>query len=80
MIVANDNELIEPLTITVGTACRLSGLGPTKLWELVRGGQLKSVYVGRRRLIEYQSLKEMLTPKDASIVEISSAKRQHVAS
>jgi hypothetical protein len=51
-----------PLTVTVATARRISGLGNTKLWELIRDRKLETVHVGRRTLITFRSLKDLLTP------------------
>ena len=51
---------IEPLAVTISAAKTLSGLGNTTLWELIGKGTLKTVRVGRRRLIIYSSLKGLL--------------------
>jgi len=51
-----------PITVTVLQARKLSGLGNTKIWELISVGTLESVRVGRRRLITYRSLEKMLRP------------------
>ncbi|WP_419809028.1 excisionase family DNA-binding protein [Sphingomonas sp.] len=45
----------EPLTVRVGTACR-HGLGRTTIYELMKSGRLRSVKVGRARLIDRASL------------------------
>src|SRR5262249_44347577 len=57
----------EPLTVTVSKACQLSGLGATSIWKLIRDRRLESVRVAgtKRRLINYESLKRLLTPRDA---------------
>ncbi len=51
-----------PITVTVIEAQRLSGLGATTLWELIRSGQLETVRVGRRRLVVFKSLETLLQP------------------
>ena len=51
----------KPLTVTVGTAKKLSGLGNTTLWRLIK--QLEIVHVGRRTLITYRSLEALLAPR-----------------
>ena len=53
----------KPLTITIGTACKLSGLGNTKIWELIKTHKLKTVSIGRRRLIVFASLEHLLSPE-----------------
>jgi len=52
-----------PLTVTVKTARKLSGLGYTKIWELIKDQKLTTVSVGRRRLIIYASLEQLLSPE-----------------
>jgi excisionase family DNA binding protein len=51
------------ITVTVPEALRLSGLGRTKLYELIADGTLASTTVGRRRLVSYASLKALLDGK-----------------
>ncbi len=43
-------------TCTVKEACAAAGLGKTKLHELIGGGAVESVKVGRRRLVNVPSL------------------------
>ena len=51
----------DPVTITVPAAMRASGLGRTKLYELIARKEIESVRVGARRLIVFASLKARLT-------------------
>jgi len=53
----------KPLTVTVGTAKKLSGLGNTTLWRLIKERQLETVHVGRRTLITFRSLEALLAPR-----------------
>lgn len=53
----------EPLTITVQQAQQLSNLGHTTIYEMLKDGRLKAVTIGRRRLIDYASLKAVLKPQ-----------------
>lgn len=52
---------IEPMTVTIPTAVRISGLGRTKLYELIAEKQVESITVGTRRLIVLASLKRRLS-------------------
>lgn len=61
-VTTNSHDGRDPLTISVAEAKRLSGLGHTKLWELIGNGTLKTVCVGRRRLVIFASLFRLLTP------------------
>ncbi|MDE2111483.1 MAG: helix-turn-helix domain-containing protein [Alphaproteobacteria bacterium] len=47
-------------TCTVKEACRASGLGRTKLYELFDDDRIKSFTVGRRRLVHVPSLLKFL--------------------
>jgi excisionase family DNA binding protein len=44
------------LTCTVAEACEATGLGRTKLYELIGDGRVTTTTVGRRRLVLVQSL------------------------
>jgi excisionase family DNA binding protein len=52
-------ENLKPLTITVENALKISGLGRTKLYELINAGTIKTITIGRRRLVVYSSLEEL---------------------
>jgi hypothetical protein len=52
----------KPLAITISTAKKLSGLGHTTIWKLIREKQLATVHVGRRTLIIFSSFEALLTP------------------
>lgn len=47
-------------TCTIDEACEATGLGRTKLYELIGAGQLATTTVGRRRLIGVSSLLSFL--------------------
>ena len=51
-----------PLTVTFQTAKKLSGLGLTTLWKLVKEKRIEIVRIGGRSLITYRSLQALLTP------------------
>ena len=44
------------LTCTIPEACKATGLGRTKLYELIGGGALDTITIGRRRLVRVTSL------------------------
>jgi excisionase family DNA binding protein len=48
------------ITCTVRTALETSGLGRTKLYELMDSGRLESIKIGKRRLIKIESLEKLL--------------------
>jgi hypothetical protein len=49
-----------PITVTLVEASRISGLGRSKLYQLLADGRLDSVVVDRRRLIQMHSLRRLL--------------------
>ena len=58
----HESPVAKPLSVTVATARKLSGLGNTTLWRLIKERQLEAVRVGRRTLITYRSLEALLAP------------------
>jgi excisionase family DNA binding protein len=57
----NAPERTKPLAVPVKTACKLVGVGNTTMWALIKAGRVKTVSIGRRRLIIYASLELLLT-------------------
>jgi hypothetical protein len=53
---------LRPLTVTVATARKISGLGNTTIWALIKARKLETVRIGRRRLITVRSLEALLQP------------------
>ena len=61
---ANTDEAgmgIKPLAVPVKTACQLVGVGNTSMWALIKAGKVRTVSVGRRRLVIYASLEALLS-------------------
>ena len=48
---------IEPLTVRISTAVKLTGISRSRIYELIESGDLETVKVGRSTLIPYTSLK-----------------------
>jgi hypothetical protein len=71
-----------PIGVTVSRAVELSGLSRSYIWVLIKAGRLKTTSVGRRRIIIYQSLRELIegqsqaAPNDA-IAEGSEKTKYH---
>jgi excisionase family DNA binding protein len=53
------------LTCTVAEACEATGLGRTKLYELIGEGCLETTTIERRRLVLVRSLRTLLKAEDA---------------
>lgn len=60
---ANPPSGVRPLTVTVETARKVSGLGNTTIWKLIRERKLEAVRIGRRTLVSVRSLEQLLTPQ-----------------
>lgn len=48
-----------PLTVTVKEALAIIGIGRTSFYELVAGGEITTVKIGRRRLVHVESLRRL---------------------
>jgi hypothetical protein len=51
---------LKPITISVNEAKRLTGLGHTKIYELMNDGRLKSIVLDGRRLVILASLEALV--------------------
>jgi excisionase family DNA binding protein len=48
------------ITVTIQDAVKITGLGRTKLYELIGAGRIETRRVGTRRLVDFASLKAFL--------------------
>jgi excisionase family DNA binding protein len=53
----------ERLAVPVDDACTITGLSHSSIYELIRDGRLKSVTIGRRRLVLMRSIEALLQPQ-----------------
>jgi excisionase family DNA binding protein len=53
-------EDLTPLLLSVGSACRILGLSRSSLYALMASGRIRSVTVGRRRLIPREAINEFI--------------------
>ena len=51
---------MDPITVTIEGAKAATGLGTTKLYELIGEGKLKTVKIGRRTLVRTDSIRALL--------------------
>ncbi|MBN9179373.1 MAG: excisionase family DNA-binding protein [Alphaproteobacteria bacterium] len=61
-----DHPFRNKVTCTVKEACQATGLGKSKIYELMSSGHLSTTTVGRRRLISATSLLELVSCEPAS--------------
>ena len=50
----------ERLSCTIAEACQATGLGRTKLYEEMTAGRVRTIHVGRRRLVLVASLLKLV--------------------
>jgi excisionase family DNA binding protein len=58
-------QIVEPLTVTVPEALRLTGLGRTSLYRLIEEKKLRRVKVGARTLIDFATIKKLVAEASA---------------
>jgi len=54
---------VQRLSCTVAEACAATGLGRTKLYELIGAGSVATTLIGRRRLVSVKSLLHLIAPE-----------------
>jgi excisionase family DNA binding protein len=64
-IVQADRARLDPLTVRIPEAIRLTGIGRSKIYELIQEGRIITVKVGRMTLVRVSSLRELVEPTDA---------------
>lgn len=47
------------LTVTVNDALAMLGIGRTRFYELVKAGEIQTIKLGRRRLVQVASLQRL---------------------
>ena len=56
-----------PLTVRVREACRLTGIGRSKLYELIAAGEIDVIKVGAITLVPVSSLTSFLRRQSANL-------------
>lgn len=51
----------EPLAVRIPDAVRMTGIGRSKLYELIASGELDTIKVGRCTLVPMESLRDLLS-------------------
>jgi hypothetical protein len=55
----------DQITAPVNEFSRLSGLGISTIWNMVRSGELDSITIGRRRLVVIDSYRKLVERQQA---------------
>jgi hypothetical protein len=53
---------VKPLAVSIKRACEILDIGHTKMWELIGAKRVKTISIGRKRLVIYSSLEALVTP------------------
>lgn len=56
---ADDRDNVEPICVRIAVAVKLTGIGRSTLYELIKAGELETIKVGRSTFIRYASLKRL---------------------
>lgn len=59
-------SIIDPLSVRVREACRLTGIGRSTLYELIAAGEIEVIKVGTITLIPKDALRRFLDARRAS--------------
>ena len=51
---------LEPLTVRIPVAIRLTGIGRSKLYELIKSGDVETVKIGTATLVTMASLRRLV--------------------
>jgi excisionase family DNA binding protein len=51
---------IEPISVRIATAVKLTGIGRSTIYELISSGQIETVKIGRSTFIPYRCLKRLI--------------------
>ena len=57
-----DAVFSRPLTVRIREACRLTGIGRSKFYELIAAGEIEIIKVGTISLVPMASLTSFLSP------------------
>jgi excisionase family DNA binding protein len=56
---------LTPLAVRVPEACRLTGIGRSKLYELIAAGEIRVIKVGSITLVPFAGLQQFLEQRTA---------------
>ena len=56
----NENDHSLPISVRIPEACRLTGIGRSKLYELIAAGEIEIVKVGSITIIPIEALRQFV--------------------
>lgn len=61
---STDNTAPDQLAYSIRDAVRVSSIGKTRLYSLIKSGRLRVTKVGKRTLVSASSLRQLVEPGD----------------
>lgn len=55
-----------PITVRIREACRITGIGRSKLYMLISAGEIETIKVGRMTLIPIESIDAFISSRRAT--------------
>ncbi|MDG5487683.1 helix-turn-helix domain-containing protein [Sphingomonas sp. BGYR3] len=55
----------KPITLRIAEACRITGIGRSKLYQLIKAGEIEVIKLGTMTLVSMRSVEEMMERKKA---------------
>ena len=56
----SETPSLRPMTLRIADACRLTGIGRSKLYELIKAGDIEIIKVGSRTLVPIDALEAFI--------------------
>jgi len=56
----SEGDRFKPLTVRIRDACRITGIGRSKLYELIESGDIEVIKIGRMTLISVSELEAFI--------------------
>jgi hypothetical protein len=56
---------LKPLSVPVKVGCELIGISSSTMWKYIKDGRVKTISLGRKRLIIYESLEALVQSAQA---------------
>jgi excisionase family DNA binding protein len=57
---ATARDRTDPISVRIPEACRLTGIGRSKLYELIADGSIETVKIGSMTLIPFECLRRLI--------------------
>ncbi|MGJ8586506.1 MAG: helix-turn-helix domain-containing protein [Marinosulfonomonas sp.] len=58
---------MEKMLVSIAEAGQMLGLGRSKIYEMINGGQLVTMHIGRRRLVKIDSIKALVEQSEEAV-------------